>query len=192
MARDQLAQDIGLPSTADLPVLSIDEKAYVNEKVADSSDEVIDKIELVGDKGSSLENAYEGQKDGVTYVNGEPVISSGADVSNFLLDVRDDGDPSITFRSLFLGTIFAALGAALSQVRLWLWHEILITSNQSSLDLYFQASPSRRLYNFLTVAHICDRQRLGVRPPSLVMGRRNSIFSPRACAACDQPRSLQA
>ena len=49
--------------------------------------------------------------------NGEPVITTGRDVSRFVVDIRDDNDPALTFRSMFLGTIFAGMGAALSQVR---------------------------------------------------------------------------
>lgn len=52
----------------------------------------------------------------VVYVKGEPVITSGSDVSRFLVDVRDDGDPALTFRSLCIGTVFACLGAALCQI----------------------------------------------------------------------------
>jgi hypothetical protein len=51
------------------------------------------------------------------YVNGEPVITSGKDVSKYLVDLRDDGDPPVTFRSLVLGTVIGGLGAALYQVR---------------------------------------------------------------------------
>ncbi|EGO04012.1 hypothetical protein SERLA73DRAFT_165539 [Serpula lacrymans var. lacrymans S7.3] len=54
--------------------------------------------------------------DDVVLVNGEPVVSSGKDVSRYLIDLRDDGDPALTFRSLFIGTVFAGLGAALSQI----------------------------------------------------------------------------
>ncbi|KAI6006134.1 OPT oligopeptide transporter protein-domain-containing protein [Pisolithus albus] len=50
------------------------------------------------------------------FVKGEPVITTGRDVSLYLVDVRDDGDPALTFRSLFIGTIFACLGAALCQI----------------------------------------------------------------------------
>ncbi|KAF7426004.1 hypothetical protein PC9H_008366 [Pleurotus ostreatus] len=46
----------------------------------------------------------------------EPIIRTGEDVSKYLVDVRDDGDPAITFRSMVLGTLFAALGAALCQI----------------------------------------------------------------------------
>ena len=54
--------------------------------------------------------------DNTMLVNGEPVVQSGVDVSNFVVDDRDDGDPALTFRSFFLGTIIAGLGAALGQV----------------------------------------------------------------------------
>ncbi len=53
------------------------------------------------------------------YVNGEPVISSGRDVSSYLVDLRDDGDPPFTFRSVVLGTVIGGLGAALYQVGLY-------------------------------------------------------------------------
>ncbi|KAH7340612.1 oligopeptide transporter [Rhizoctonia solani] len=53
---------------------------------------------------------------GVKLVNGEPVIETGAHVSNFAVDVRDDGDPSLTWRSFWIGTVVAGLGAALSQI----------------------------------------------------------------------------
>jgi hypothetical protein len=51
-----------------------------------------------------------------TFQNGEPVITAGRDVSRFVVDIRDDEDPALTFRSMFLGTIFAGMGAALSEV----------------------------------------------------------------------------
>lgn len=50
------------------------------------------------------------------FVNGEPVITTGADVSNYAVEDRDDGDTSLTFRSICIGTVVAGLGAALSQV----------------------------------------------------------------------------
>ena len=48
--------------------------------------------------------------------NGEPIITTGRDVSRFVVDIRDDEDTALTFRSMFLGTIFAGMSAALSQV----------------------------------------------------------------------------
>jgi hypothetical protein len=50
------------------------------------------------------------------YVNGEPVITNGRDVSRYLVDLRDDEDPPFTFRSIVLGTAIGGFGAALYQV----------------------------------------------------------------------------
>ncbi|KAF9492268.1 oligopeptide transporter [Pleurotus eryngii] len=46
----------------------------------------------------------------------EHIISTGQDVSRYLVDVRDDGETALTFRSFVIGTIFAGLGATLSQI----------------------------------------------------------------------------
>lgn len=46
----------------------------------------------------------------------EHIISTGQDVSRYLVDVRDDGETALTFRSFVIGSIFAGLGATLSQV----------------------------------------------------------------------------
>jgi hypothetical protein len=51
------------------------------------------------------------------FVNGEPVITNGRDVSRYLVDLRDDEDPPFTFRSVVLGTVIGGLGAALNEVR---------------------------------------------------------------------------
>ena len=62
---------------------------------------------------SSLENTVDEKPQ---YVNGEPVITNGGDVSRYLVDLRDDEDPPFTFRSAVLGTVIGGLGAALYQV----------------------------------------------------------------------------
>jgi hypothetical protein len=46
----------------------------------------------------------------------EVLIRSGKDISEYIVDVRDDGDVCLTFRSLVLGTLFAGLAASLAQV----------------------------------------------------------------------------
>ena len=90
------------------------------------SDEKVDVTELpkqdtasIGSSGK-VDGGYYDDGEEVRFVNGEPVITTGLDVSRFLIDTRDDGDPALTFRSLFLGTLFAGLGASLCQVRICL------------------------------------------------------------------------
>lgn len=99
---DALAEKTGgFTSTPD--DLGISEKAAY--KASDSDSIASDKRSIADDESD------------VQLVNGEPVITTGRDVSRFLVDTRDDGDPALTFRSMFLGTVFAGLGAALYQVR---------------------------------------------------------------------------
>ena len=63
------------------------------------------------------DNALEDDSDSKpVFPDGEPVITTGNDVSRFVVDIRDDEDRALTFRSMFLGTIFAGMSAALSQV----------------------------------------------------------------------------
>jgi OPT family oligopeptide transporter len=68
------------------------------------------------------------KEDDALYVKGEPVITSGRDVSRFVVDLRDDGDEALTLRSLVLGTIWAGLGAALYQIYLFKPVQMVVSS----------------------------------------------------------------
>ncbi|KAJ0164769.1 Oligopeptide transporter 6 [Colletotrichum tanaceti] len=46
----------------------------------------------------------------------DAIIITGADASRFLLPLRDDFDPSLTFRSMFLATCLSAFHAVMSQI----------------------------------------------------------------------------
>ncbi|KAI3390955.1 hypothetical protein diail_8329 [Diaporthe ilicicola] len=59
--------------------------------------------------GKGLNDSLAPADDEVEYVHGHPVIRNGMDVSKFVVSDRDDGDPALTFRSIVLGTVFAAL-----------------------------------------------------------------------------------
>lgn len=99
----------------DLPVRELSESVYAHEKqILSSSDD--ENLESPLEKDSSVVKDYS-DRESVQLISGEAVIRTGEDVSNILLDVRDDGDPALTFRSVVLGTVFAALGAAMCQVR---------------------------------------------------------------------------
>ncbi|PSR90579.1 hypothetical protein PHLCEN_2v4872 [Hermanssonia centrifuga] len=101
--KDAIAPASELPTLGHVDVLN--EGEYVDEKVGSLSSR------------DSLDDATD--RDEVVLVKGEPVITTGRDVSRFLLDTRDDGDPALTFRSAVLGTVFAGLGAALCQIYLF-------------------------------------------------------------------------
>ncbi|GIJ91742.1 hypothetical protein Asppvi_010714 [Aspergillus pseudoviridinutans] len=50
------------------------------------------------------------------YVKGHPVIRNGADVSEFIVSVRDDGDPALTCRSIVLGSAFTAFSSVITML----------------------------------------------------------------------------
>jgi hypothetical protein len=82
-----------MSSSEEKPKIAVDDEKY-NIQVANSLDDDSQPI----------------------FHNGEPVITTGHDVSRFVVDIRDDQVPALTFRSIVLGTLFGAMGAALSQV----------------------------------------------------------------------------
>ena len=88
-----------------------------------SSSEKVDSFGVDEVKKTSQESFYDGRdSEDTLFVKGEPVIQTGLDVSRYAVDIRDDHDPSLTFRSLFLGTCFGALGATLGEVSPFLSH----------------------------------------------------------------------
>ncbi|KAF7794235.1 hypothetical protein EIP86_005367 [Pleurotus ostreatoroseus] len=98
-----------------LPVLGVEPEK--NAK-ADDVEELHEKDISSTRSNSFLEQGFEDEASRL--VDGEHVITTGEDVSRYLLTTRDDGDPALTFRSLVLGTVFAGLGAAMCQ-RLGQW-----------------------------------------------------------------------
>ena len=44
------------------------------------------------------------------------IIVTGSDAAKHLLPLRDDGQPALTFRSLFLATVLSAFQAVMSQI----------------------------------------------------------------------------
>lgn len=46
----------------------------------------------------------------------EAIIVTGADAANYLLPLRDDGEPALTFRSLFLATVLSCFQAVMTQI----------------------------------------------------------------------------
>lgn len=61
-----------------------------------------------------LYNADEDYGDDVT--RHDTIIVTGADAAQHLLPLRDDGQPSLTFRSIFLATILSGFQAVMSQI----------------------------------------------------------------------------
>lgn len=110
ISESELPTLASLPTAHALPTDDIlKEKASSNEK-----DNTSESVELADEKAEF--QAYSGDDEQAEYRNGEPIITTGRDVSRFAVDIRDDGDAALTFRSMFIGTMFAGMGAALCQV----------------------------------------------------------------------------
>ncbi|OJJ42147.1 hypothetical protein ASPZODRAFT_77574 [Penicilliopsis zonata CBS 506.65] len=54
--------------------------------------------------------------DEVESVHGHPVIRNGEDVSKYIVSLQDDGDPSLTFRGIVLGTLFTAFSSVITML----------------------------------------------------------------------------
>ena len=102
------------------PSVYISRNESGNYSVQDAKSDGNYSSEKMGDSDSGNEKIGvddESTDQEALIVNGEPVIQTGLDIAKYAIDLRDDNDPSLTFRSIVLGSMFAALGATLSQVR---------------------------------------------------------------------------
>ncbi|THH14179.1 hypothetical protein EW146_g6118 [Bondarzewia mesenterica] len=115
--------DLREESLPSLPSLhsNIPSPSQLNEKaIYTSPTKDLDDAEIVNEKDTQpgsyrTSGDFSDEDDKVVLVKGEPVVTNGKDVSRFVVDIRDDGDPPVTLRSIVLGTVFGGLGAALYQ-----------------------------------------------------------------------------
>jgi hypothetical protein len=135
---DGLLED--LPTTLSSSETPLKEKAAY---VGTAEDEKESALDL--DKSS---DGYNDEDEKPLFVNGEPVITSGRDVSKYLVDLRDDEDPPITFRSVVLGTMIGGLGAALYQVCILTLKPVTAVPNPASRSIFTSLSllESRRCF----------------------------------------------
>jgi hypothetical protein len=103
---DGLLENLPIPLSSS--ETSLKEKVTYVGTAKDEEESALDP-----DKSS---DGYNDEDEKPLFVNREPVITSGRDVSKYLVDLRDDEDPPFTFRSVVLGTMVGGLGAALYQV----------------------------------------------------------------------------
>jgi hypothetical protein len=69
-----------------------------------------------------------------TVTSDETIIVSGQDASLHLLPMRDDKEPALTFRSIFLATGLAAFQAVMSQIYSVSVHPLLLHSHANPLS----------------------------------------------------------
>ena len=108
-------------STTHLPSVHQDKDTWTmssSEGKASFNEEKLETIAVVDEKEIVNDTPYEDDSK-PAFLNGEPVITTGRDVSRFVVDIRDNEDPALTCRSIVIGTIFAGMSSALSQVNFW-------------------------------------------------------------------------
>ncbi|KAJ5757700.1 uncharacterized protein N7511_006394 [Penicillium nucicola] len=91
------------------------------------------------------------------FIDGHPVIETGVHVSQYLISLRDDEDPPVTFRSILLGSMFTALASVIQM--LYLFKPVGVDVSQVFLQLMificggawavFTPSPSRLKWKWL-------------------------------------------
>lgn len=100
-------------------------KSEVKNEVASSPSEEDTQNEKLDEKvrkdGASIEVAPsptvdDSLTDEKGIANENHIIITGADAAKYLLPMRDDGEPALTFRSLFLSTLLCAFQAAMNQI----------------------------------------------------------------------------
>lgn len=85
----------------------------INEKIRTSI--AVEKGEIDGDiKPVSPEDLSDTGKESDT--DDDAIIITGEDAARYLLPMRDDFEPALTFRSMFLATILSAFQAVMYQI----------------------------------------------------------------------------
>lgn len=108
--------DLEPDTTRGVAELAYDEKAkthedYLGAQVLDAGDHGDKALEKRADSDAASDTPPP-----QIGPDGEPIIVTGADAANYLLSLRDDHDPSLTFRSMFIGTLVSAFQAAMNQI----------------------------------------------------------------------------
>lgn len=89
----------------------------VNEKIAHDRDGIIaskgDGLEYDIQAAPTLSDGDEREKDSD---NEDTIIVTGFDAAQHLLPLRDDFEPALTFRSIFLASCLASFQAVMSQI----------------------------------------------------------------------------
>lgn len=81
-------------------------------KVKENKDGLLDSPEITA-TAPPYDNDSTQEKDSD---DEDHIIITGADAATHLLPLRDDGDPALTFRSIFLATILACFQAVMYQI----------------------------------------------------------------------------
>lgn len=94
-------------------VVSVPSDEKIDEKIRLDKDAT--EI-LIDDDPVTVTDTKSGNDDDSDSGTDDAIIVTGADAAKHLLSLRDDLEPALTFRSLFLATILSAFQAVMNQI----------------------------------------------------------------------------
>lgn len=105
--------------TASMPAEKHDEAFVTSHDITTNDNSGLRPAHLDEKKGTTEVNAdiipaSDGESG--SEVEGEVIIRTGADAAVHLLPLRDDGDPSLTFRGILLATALTGFQATMNQI----------------------------------------------------------------------------
>jgi hypothetical protein len=169
-----------------LPELRVSDKAPESLTYSDADGNEKRKLSPGPEALTGHYDPHDGLGD-TLYVKGEPVIKDGKDVSRFAVDLRDDGDPPLTFRSFVLGSVFGALGAALYQACSPARILHLNIQIYFQIDLHVQTNVYRYQRRFSAADYLVIRSRMGKDHPTRLDSTRHQLR--RSCSYPRLPQS---
>jgi phenylalanyl-tRNA synthetase beta subunit len=108
---------VGAVNSVEGKVLPVPDHQTINEKLGlGVDDKETGKDGEPDDEIHAAPPVYDGDNHDKDDISEDVIIVTGADASAHLLPLRDDGDPALTFRSLFLATVLSAFQAVMSQI----------------------------------------------------------------------------
>lgn len=102
-----------------------EEKRVASEDVKNVKDDT-----LVLDAETKTAHQYSEEESGSDSEG--KIIITGADAAKYLLPLRDDGEPALTFRSIFLASGLAAFQAVMSEIYYVSWQFGLLTTSPNN------------------------------------------------------------
>ena len=116
------------PATPDLPIEGSSPSDTSHDAVDEKDPNIVLTAQDESKTGATVLSSSSGDLPGENDRDRDDVIiRTGADAAVHLLPLRDDGDSSLTFRSIVLATVFSCFQSVMYQIyevsppRAWLW-----------------------------------------------------------------------
>ncbi len=107
---------VGALNPVEGKVVSVPTHAEIDDKIQLATHDSGDGKDGTPDFETKALPKYSDDDDSRDDDSRDAIIVTGADAAAHLLPLRDDGEPSLTFRSIFLATCLSAFQAVMKQI----------------------------------------------------------------------------